>query len=272
MPYQPLAAEAGRIHICAHRGHSVGAPENTLPALVAAAERGATVCEIDVVLTGDNEIVLLHDEILDRTTDGQGRVADYTLAELRRLDAGSWFGPSFAGVLIPTLPEALATARACDMSLLVEIKERQRPDVLVDRLVELLVTEGWLDDLLVISFDHPSLVRAQRRIAGLRTELITHARHVDPAALAIRAGATSVAMEWDMFHPDDAQALHDEAIAVRLTVPRPEHLALRLRYGFDDQSRLADALATGLVDVLAGDDTHALAKLLEGATTDARLP
>ena len=60
MPYKPLAAEAGRIHVCAHRGHSVGAPENTLPALIAAAERGATVCEIDVVLTRDDEIVLLY--------------------------------------------------------------------------------------------------------------------------------------------------------------------------------------------------------------------
>ena len=134
---------------------------------------------------------------LDRTTDGQGRVADYTLAELRRFDAGSWFGPSFTGVQISTLPEALATARDCGMGLLVEIKERQRPDVLIDRLAELLATEGWLDDVLVISFDHPSLVRAHQQIVGLRTELITHARHVDPAALATRAEAASV--EWNMF-------------------------------------------------------------------------
>ena len=110
------------------------------------------------------------------------------------------------------------------MGLLVEIKERQRPDVLIDRLAVLLATEGWLDDVLVISVDHPSLVRAQQRIVGLRTELITHARHVDPAALATRAGAASVAMEWNMFHPDNAQALHSASIAVRLTVPRPERL------------------------------------------------
>src|SRR4051812_34444250 len=128
MPYRPLATEAGRIHVCAHRGHSIGAPENTVPALVAAAERGATVCEIDIVLTRDHQVVLLHDEILDRTTDGQGRVATYTLSELRRLDAGSWFAPAFAGTRIPTLDEALASARAHGMGLLVEIKERQRPD------------------------------------------------------------------------------------------------------------------------------------------------
>jgi glycerophosphoryl diester phosphodiesterase len=84
-----------------------GAPENTLPALVAAAERGATVCEIDVVLTRDEEIVLMHDEVPDRTTNGRGLVADYDLAALRRLDAGSWFDTSFAGTPVPTLAEAL---------------------------------------------------------------------------------------------------------------------------------------------------------------------
>ena len=102
MPFRPLAAEAGHIHVCAHRGHSVGAPENTLPALLAAAERGATACEIDVVLTRDDEIVLLHDELLDRTTDGMGLVADHDLEALRRLDAGSWFDVGFAGTMIPT--------------------------------------------------------------------------------------------------------------------------------------------------------------------------
>ena len=125
MAYRPLASEAGHIHVCAHRGHSVGAPENTMPALVAAAERGATVCEIDVVLTRDDEIVLLHDEILDRTTNGRGRVAD-TISP----SCAGWMPglvrPGFAGTRVPTLPEALATARACGMGLLVEIKERQR--------------------------------------------------------------------------------------------------------------------------------------------------
>ena len=84
MPYRPLATEAGHIHVCAHRGHSVGAPENTCRRCWRRQRRGATVCEIDVVLTQDDEIVLLHDEILDRTTNGRGRVADHDLAALRR--------------------------------------------------------------------------------------------------------------------------------------------------------------------------------------------
>jgi glycerophosphoryl diester phosphodiesterase len=255
LPYLPLARDAGFVHVCAHRGYSVIAPENTLPALEAGAAHGATVAEIDIVLTRDDEIVLMHDEILDRTTNGEGRVADRDLAALRQLDAGAWFAPGFAGTRVPTLAEAIRTARRLGIGLLVEIKERQRPLPLLERLGPLIEAEAALDDLLVISFDHPSLLLAQRHIPGLRTEIITHARHVDPAGLARTAGASSVSIEWDMFHADDARALHAAGIAVRVSVPRPARLELRGRYGIDDETALGRALAEGLIDVLAGDDT-----------------
>jgi glycerophosphoryl diester phosphodiesterase len=267
LPYRPLARESGQIHVCAHRGHSAGAPENTLPALLAAAERGATVCEIDVVLTRDEEIVLMHDEVLDRTTNGRGLVADYDLAALRRLDAGSWFAASFAGTPVPTLAEALVTARANDMGLLVEIKERRRADRMIERLAEVLAAARSLDEVLVISFDHPSLVHARRRIPGARTELITHARHLDPAGMATRAGAASVAIEWDMFSPEDARRLHDAGIGVRVSMPRPERMLLRQRYGLDDQAAIAEALSSGLIDALAGDDTDVVASLVRDSVS-----
>ena len=207
MPFLPLASKAGRIHVCAHRGHSIAAPENTLPALEAAAAHGATVAEIDIVLTRDDRIVVLHDEILDRTTDGSGRVAALDFAEVKRLDAGAWFSPTFAGTRVPALEEALATARSNKMGLLIEIKERQRPEILIECLARLLTAENALDDVLVISFDHVSLVRLKNRLPAIRTELITHARHADPVAMAERAGAASVAIEWNMFDADDAIAL-----------------------------------------------------------------
>ncbi|WP_293859065.1 glycerophosphodiester phosphodiesterase family protein [uncultured Alsobacter sp.] len=263
MPYDPLNAGPGRIHICGHRGHSIGAPENTVPAIVEAARRGATVCEIDIVLTADDALVLLHDEVVDRTTNGKGRAAALTLAEVRALDAGAWFSPAFAGTRVPTLGEALDAAKGAGVGLLVEIKERQRPDRLIDRLAGVLADHEALEEVLVISFDHPSLVAAQRRIPGLRTELITHARHVDPVEMARRAGAASVAIEADMFHPDDARALRAAGVATRVTVPRPERIALRRAAGLDPLARVNEGLAADVIDVLAGDDVTAVVALAQ---------
>jgi glycerophosphoryl diester phosphodiesterase len=266
MAYRPLAGEAGFVHVCAHRGHSAGAPENTIPALTEAARLGATVSEIDIVLTADDELVLLHDEIIDRTTSGKGRAAAYALAELQELDAGSWFGPGFAGTHVPTLREALSIARALEMGLLVEIKERRRPEVLIDRLVALLEETKSIDDVLVISFDHPSLVELRRRDPRIRTEIITHARHVDIGGVAIAAGVASVAIEWDMFHESDARALHTLGIATRVTIPRPDRIAFRRDYGLDPLPTICNALSAGLIDVLAGDDTAAVADLVRSST------
>lgn len=263
MGFLPLASEARRIHICAHRGHSVDAPENTIPALEAAAAHGATAAEVDVVLTRDERIVVLHDELLDRTTNGKGRVAGVNFAEVKRLDAGAWFDRRFAGTRVPSLEEALATARLHVLGLLIEIKERQRPDIMIDCLARLLVAKNALDDVLVISFDHVSLVRLKNRLPAIRTELITHARHVDPVEMAKRAGASSVSVEWNMFNAKDAEALHEAGIAVRVTVPRPERLALRRKYGFDDEKSIAAQLSAGHIDVLAGDDVAHLRRLVD---------
>ncbi|QEG33196.1 glycerophosphodiester phosphodiesterase [Bythopirellula goksoeyrii] len=93
--------------ICAHRGASGTHPENTLAALKEAVRLGAHMVEFDLALTKDSHLVLMHDETVDRTTDGQGLIKDFTLAQLRKLDAGSWKSPQFRNERIPTLAEAL---------------------------------------------------------------------------------------------------------------------------------------------------------------------
>lgn len=265
MRFRPLRSEAGRTHVCGHRGHSIDAPENTLPALVAAARHGATCCEIDVVLSADDEIVLLHDMLLDRTTDGRGLAGDLTLAEIRMLDAGVWFGEAFAGTRVPTLAEALAVARAEGLGLLVEIKERRRIGVMIEQLAALVEREDAFGDVLAISFDHPSLVALRARAPEMRTELITHARHVAIDAIALRAGAASVAIETDMFHPEDAAALHAAGVAVRVTIPRPEKIARAEAAGLDPLGPILKALAAGLIDCLAADDVAAARDLVRSA-------
>jgi glycerophosphoryl diester phosphodiesterase len=249
MAYQPLASKAGRIHVCAHRGHSAAAPENTLPALEAAAAHGATVAEIDIVLTRDDRIVVLHDEILDRTTDGNGRVAALDFAEIKRLDAGAWFSPAFTGTRIPSLEEALATARLNRIGLLIEIKERQRPEILIECLARLLVAKNALDDVLVISFDHVSLVRLKDRLPAIRTELIT------PAMWIRGHGRGRGRVGCNRMGHVRRGGCHRVAQRCRDTVaiPNPERLALR-RNMDSMMSCICRTPCRQRIDILAGDD------------------
>ena len=95
----------GRPLIIAHRGDVESAPENTLEAFLSAAERGADGVELDVRLSREDRVVVMHDRRIDRTTNGRGPVGIHTLAELKHLDAGSWFHPRFGDATVPTLDE-----------------------------------------------------------------------------------------------------------------------------------------------------------------------
>jgi glycerophosphoryl diester phosphodiesterase len=119
----PAHAEtAARPGVIAHRGVALEAPENTLPAIAKAIDLGCALAEIDMRYTADGEVVLVHDATVDRTTDGKGRVAEKTLAELRALDAGASRGPEFRGTRIPTLREAVELARG-RIQLYLDLKE-----------------------------------------------------------------------------------------------------------------------------------------------------
>lgn len=94
--------------VFAHRGASASAPQNTLAAFELAAKQGARGIELDVHLTHDGQLAVIHDATVDASTDGQGAVAQMSLAQLKELDAGAWFSPEFAGERIPTLDEVFA--------------------------------------------------------------------------------------------------------------------------------------------------------------------
>ena len=111
-----------RPFLWAHRGASKIAPENTMAAFSAAVELGADGLELDIHLSRDGIPVVIHDESLERTTDGQGLVADASLEQLQQLDAGGWFSPEFMGEPLPTLAEVLS-AFTGTLSLNLELKE-----------------------------------------------------------------------------------------------------------------------------------------------------
>jgi len=183
--------------IIAHRGFRAKYPENTLAAFRAAEAAGAHALELDVTLTRDRRVVVIHDDAVDRTTDGGGPVADFTLEELKRLDAGAWFDPRFAGERIPTLAEVF-DAVGEEMGINIEIKggavEPDFPSDAVERQVARLISErDARRRVLVSSFDPDALIRvreldAQCRIGLLADDPVTN----DDLALCRRLDAFSL--------------------------------------------------------------------------------
>lgn len=146
--------------VIAHRGASAYYPENTMAAFKGAVEMNSEMIELDVMLSKDGIPVVFHDAILDDHTDGTGKLEDYTLSELRELDAGSWFDPSFAGEKIPTLKEVLAFASG-KIALNIEIKTEAVSDNpgggVEEKSLELVRKYGMEDHVLFSSFDYRSI-------------------------------------------------------------------------------------------------------------------
>jgi len=149
--------------IIGHRGYRAAYPENTLIGFRAAADAGVQMIELDVTLTRDRKIVVIHDDTLDRTTDGSGRVCDFSLAQLKQLDAGSWFHACFAGERIPTLAEVLDMA-AGRVMVNIEIKpeafEPSAPaDAIEYQVMDLVQERSAGNAVLISSFEHRILER-----------------------------------------------------------------------------------------------------------------
>lgn len=259
--FKLLAKDNGFVHACGHRGHSIGAPENTLAALEATLAHGGTTAEIDVMLSADDQIVLMHDLTLERTTSGSGLVEAHTLEQLRSLEAGAWFDPRFAGTRVPTLEEVISWAKG-KLGLVVEIKEPWRMERMVAQLAPLLEQTDAYDHTIFISFEHTVLLNLKQALPHVRTEAITHERLVNPVVVLEAARVDSVSIELGMFHPDDARALHEAGIAIRLHLPRPEVLEHFKRLGKDIEPQVLEWLEAGLVDTLSGDDVGYLSGLI----------
>lgn len=252
-------------HLCGHRGNSLFAPENTIAALVANREAGGSSAEIDVVLSADGQIVLLHDLSVDRTTDGSGIAADMTLAELKALDAGSWFSPDFAGERLPTLTEALEAARRLDLVFEVEIKEKRNLPGMIAALDAALADEEDRARVMLISFDHAWLREAKEALPWVKTGGIVHERYGDPVAVAKSARLDELCIDYNVFDPEDARALHAAGITIRCHAYAPARIEEAEQAGLQWRAGLVAGLQEGLIDTLSGDDVGWLAELAREA-------
>jgi glycerophosphoryl diester phosphodiesterase len=244
----------GRPLVIAHRGHSMGAPEQTLAAYRRAIELGADMIEADVRLTRDGVPVMLHDETLDRTTSGHGPLAELDLNELRKLDAGSWFSPEFAGERVPLLEELVALADAADVALCLEAKSTTTGDIDGTHAMALviggaIVRHGRADRDVAASFDHDSLrqMRERHPEVAIAPDRLPERGILEPAAIVAQAQA--IGAEIIQHHHEDLaaqtiDACHAAGIAVwPWPVNRTDDIERVVRLG---------------VDGLMGDDVAAL--------------
>ena len=271
-PAAPATAKPKPCKVIAHRGFSAAAPENTLAAVAAAAEAGADGCEFDVYATRDGHVVLLHDKTVDRTTDGRGKVTELTLAELKRLDAGSWKDPKFAGQRVPTLEEALlalgdAEGTGEPRGLSPRIPRRRdkpggspsvpspalrpskcRPVIEIKmegisaKVIEAVRAAGMLDRAAVIAFSQNVVKEVRRLEPRLECAWLSSK---DPAgtpdrqaqwiaARAAECGTDLVDLDYRVLSPGLVAELHRRGIRVwTWTVDEPAVMQALMRWGVD---------------------------------------
>lgn len=219
--------------VVAHRGASGHAPENTLASFRKAVELGAKFIETDLQLSRDAHLVAIHDETLDRTTDGQGAVHNCTLAELRELDAGSWFGSEFAGQQLPTMQEILHFAREHDVVFYLELKPCAAWGA-EHALVGALRVAGEAARAVVLSFDGSTLSAVRRLEPNLMTGLLLDVRDPNCVDRAVSVGARQLALHGRLITPELlAQARRRDIQVVAWTINQPNHMQALIETGVD---------------------------------------
>jgi glycerophosphoryl diester phosphodiesterase len=223
--------------IIAHRGASGTAPENTLAAFRAAAVAGARWVEFDAVLTQDGRPVVFHDDNLDRTSDGQGPIAETPFEIVKHLDAGSWFDRRFAGELIPTLEEVLETLAALSLGFNMEIKPDRDREAETAHVTLAVLADVWPADAavpLISSFSRTAVAAAKDSGAPWPRSFLFDRRPDDWRDLGKNLGLFGFGA--NQTHLDERQVgeMRDAGYRVTAyTVNTPERAALLFNWGVD---------------------------------------
>ncbi|MNB69482.1 Glycerophosphoryl diester phosphodiesterase [compost metagenome] len=235
----------------AHRGASAVCPENTIAAFRKGLELGATGIETDVQLSLDGGLVIIHDEGLKRTTGADGYVKDKTLSQLLELDAGSWFGPEFAGERLPVLEELLDLLKDRDTVLNIELKNGifMYPGM-EEKVIAAVRDYGMSERVVLSSFNHYSLAHCKTLAPDIRTGILYSEGLFRP---------------WNYAATLNADALHAYHFAVL-----PEFVAEAAELGkayhpwtVNDPQRMNDLIDAGVAGIIT-DYPDVLAGLLAG--------
>ena len=235
--------------IAGHRGDRSSAPENTLPALRSALQSSMAFVETDVQMTSDGVPVLIHDDTVDRTTNGSGPVSQITFKKLRKLDAGSWFSKKFAKTRVPSLAEFLALVEPTEKKVLLELKGYWS-DEHVKTVVEVIRDARVEDRVTVASFDFTTLMNVERLGPSLPRVIIMRDLPDDPVGLANHFGAIAILTSPRSLevNPSAVVAMHEAGLGLLL-------------YTLNSDERWSEAIALG-VDGIVTDEPSSLDRWL----------
>ncbi|SEM68399.1 glycerophosphoryl diester phosphodiesterase [Paenisporosarcina quisquiliarum] len=196
--------------IYAHRGSSGTHPENTIAAFKAAAKLPVHGVEFDVHMTKDHELVVIHDETINRTSNGTGFIKDLTLAELKKFDFGSWYSPKFKQETIPTLREVLYVFKDTHHHLNIELKSDVFPYEGMEQAVLQMLNDYRLEARVVISSFNHEMVRNFKQLApSIETAVLFMEVMIEPHIYAEKVGADAL----HAFFPTVLRPMGVEAIA-----------------------------------------------------------
>jgi glycerophosphoryl diester phosphodiesterase len=222
--------------VIAHRGNSSVAPENTLVAFEAAWRAGADLIEVDLQLSRDGVAVVIHNDTVDATTDGAGRVDDLDADEMRRLDAGSWFSSWYRGARVPTAAELFDfLAKRPGLGLLAEFKGTWQPEA-ARQVTEEIEAAGLGDRVIVQSFGTETVAALRDVAPELPRGLLVADLPEDLVAVCreLRVMACNPAGTLLLDEPDLVDALHGEGLRVMpWTLDEPAHWAAAVAAGVD---------------------------------------
>lgn len=243
---QPIAVMAApsektdRVDTIAHRGASGYAPENTMAAFRKAVKMKADYIEIDVQATKDGKLVVIHDTTVDRTTEGTGKVGSFTLDEIRQLDAGSFFGPDFAGERIPTFEEVLDEFRG-KTGILIELKA---PELYpgIEEQVAAALSERNMDKpknekIIVQSFNFDSMKTFHELLPDVPVGVLTSNKDdlTDEKLAEFATYANYVNPTQKLVTEELVNRIHDLGMQISVwTVRKPEEVEPLLEAGVDD--------------------------------------
>ncbi|MEF1285905.1 glycerophosphodiester phosphodiesterase family protein [Vibrio sp. M250220] len=275
MKFEFHNAEKGVVLANTHRGYCEIYPENTMPAFEGALRANTHCIEIDIQLTRDNQLVVVHDHVVDRVSTGTGFVDRLTYEELLAFDFGIKFGQEFKGTKIPLFVDVLSWAIKNGVGLIVEAKQRIRQDAFIDCFVNVIrAVPHAVNFIQLLSFDHVLINKVKKIIPELALQVVTLERYNNQLECVLGSNASCVCFEYEFAHIDDLRAYKQHGLGTRMYLHAHSNNKTPTenyydKFGVEAEEEILAWIREGLIDMISHDDALYMISLINKANMKA---